>query len=174
MIEQDVEKANLTLVNGQIVDKSTGEILVASNSVELDEEELGFNTEGMSLGQKLDTIFDLKMEIETLEDQVKIIKSEYEFIQREILTEMADKDLDKIECSRGSATYKVEPFPNIKNHMAFFEWVAETKRFEFLEKRCSRSAIKDMLSTDGLLPPGIDTYQKESISIRKKPVRRSK
>lgn len=146
-------------MDGHEIDQATGEILT--------------KYVGMTLGQKLEAAFDMRFEIDELEGKVKDIKSIYTGLQREILAEMAEKDLDKIECPRGSASYKVEPYPNIQNHMEFFEWVAETKRFEFLEKRCSRAAIKDMLTNEGLLPPGIATYNKESISLRKKSVRRA-
>ena len=139
---------------------------------EIDEDSEDACETSMSLGQKLESAFDLKYEIEELEGKVKEVKSIYESLQREILAEMAEKDLSKVECTRGSATYKVEPFPSIEDHMEFFDWVAETKRFEFLEKRCARAAVKDMLLNEGLLPPGIKTWQKESISLRKKTIRK--
>lgn len=143
--------------NGMTIDSETGEILDTP----------------MTLGQKLDSAFELKFQIDALENQVKDLKDSYNVLQMEILNEMADKDLDKIECGLGSATLKVEPYPNIKDHEQFFEWVAENKRFEFLEKRCSRSAVKDMLANEGMVPPGIDTFMKQTLSIRKK-ARRSK
>ena len=154
------------------VDEETGEIL------ENEENETGVEASlvvtGMTLGQKLDAAFDLKFRIEDLERQAKELKADYDVVKIEILNEMQDKDLEKIECAYGSATFKSEPYPNIKDHMAFFEWVAETRRFEFLEKRCSRSAVKDMLTNEGSLPTGIDIFMKADLTIRKKPTRRAK
>lgn len=155
------------------VDEETGEILER----EPDDEEsvdASLNVSGMTLGQKLDAAFDLKFQIDELESKVKDLKNDYNAVQMEILNEMQDKDLAKIECTYGSATFKTEPFPNIKDHMSFFEWVADTRRFEFLEKRCSRSAVKEMLTSEGILPPGIDAFLKATLSIRKKTVRRTK
>lgn len=154
------------------VDEETGEIL--ENEENETEVEASLVVTGMTLGQKLDAAFDLKFRIEDLERQAKELKADYDVVKIEILNEMQDKDLEKIECAYGSATFKSEPYPNIKDHMAFFEWVAETRRFEFLEKRCSRSAVKDMLTNEGSLPTGIDVFMKADLTIRKKPTRRAK
>lgn len=154
------------------IDEETGEIL--ENEENGSGVEVSLDVSGMTLGQKLDAAFGLKFQIEELERRAKELKADYDVVKIEILNEMQEKDLDKIECSYGSATFKSEPFPNIRDHMAFFEWVADTRRFEFLEKRCSRSAVKDMLTNEGSLPTGIDVFMKADIVIRKKPVRRAK
>lgn len=155
------------------IDKETGEIL--DNEPDTEENvDASLNVSGMTLGQKLDAAFDLKFQIDELESKVKDLKNDYNAVQMEILNEMQDKDLAKIECTYGSATFKTEPFPNIKDHMSFFEWVADTRRFEFLEKRCSRSAVKEMLVTEGTVPAGIDVFLKNTLTIRKKTVRRAK
>jgi hypothetical protein len=126
----------------------------------------------MSLGKKLEAAFQLKFLITQKEEEVKELKSSLEIAQKEISDEMEQKDLQKIECQYGSAKVKVEPFPNIQDHNTFFNWVADTRRFEFLEKRVSRSAAKDMLTREGTLPPGVDSFMKTSIEFRKKAVRR--
>lgn len=129
--------------------------------------------EELTLGQKLEIAFDKRFEIEAIEAKVKEMKQDYEQLQMEILNEMSEKDLDQIKCARGTATLKVEPYPNIKDANEFFNWVADTRRFEFVEKRCSRAAVKDMLATEGVLPPGIDTFMKSTLSMRKAAVRKS-
>lgn len=128
----------------------------------------------LTLGQKLEHAFLIRAEIDELDEIKKQKNAQLEQLQLEITAEMTEKDLEKIECQYGSAKSKTEPYPNIKDWALFTKWIKDNDRFEFVEKRVSRSAAKDMLVHEGKLPPGIDVFMKSSIEFRKKSVRRKK
>ena len=49
----------------------------------------------------------------------------------------------------------------------FTEWVRQTGRFDFLQKRLSEGAVKDMFEQTGQLPPGVDKITVPDLSVVK-------
>lgn len=49
----------------------------------------------------------------------------------------------------------------------FTAWVRQTGRFDFLQKRLSDGAVKDMLEQTGQLPPGIEKITVPDLSVVK-------
>lgn len=128
----------------------------------------------MNLGEKLVYSFQIKARIEELKCQKSELEKVLERLTLEIAEDMENKSLEKIECEFGSGKIKTEVYPNIVDWTQFMDWVSENKRYEFVEKRVSRSATREMLKLYGEIPAGINIYPKTTLDLRKKAKRRSK
>lgn len=49
----------------------------------------------------------------------------------------------------------------------FTNWVRQTGRFDFLQKRLSDGAVKDMFEATGQLPPGVNKIDVPDLSVTK-------
>jgi hypothetical protein len=50
---------------------------------------------------------------------------------------------------------------------ACFDWIKKTQAWEFLERRVSKSTVKDYMEAHGEVPPGISVNSELVVRVRK-------
>lgn len=150
----------------------TGKEIIGYDLLPEDDSNEFTNETSTTLGEKLEYSFKIKAQIEELKSRKSELEKVLERLTIDISEEMNEKDLEKIECAYGSGKIKTDIYPNVKDWNVFMDWVSKNKRYEFVEKRVSRTATREMLATYGEIPEGIDVYPKTTLELRKKPKRR--
>jgi hypothetical protein len=56
----------------------------------------------------------------------------------------------------------------VANPSAFFDYVVNTAKFELLEKRASKSAVKEYIDENGSVPPGVNFGSYSAFNVRAK------
>ena len=82
------------------------------------------------------------------------------------LSIMEDEGLESFKTKFGSLSRKIDVHPSIKDFPEFITWVFKTKAFEFLQKRVNAAPVREMLLENNQIPPGLDTYEKETLGKR--------
>ena len=121
------------------------------------------------LGKLSKKYFTLKEENHALDNLKKDNNKIIEETQLQIIEIMESEGLEKFGTEYGSLTRKIDLHPSIQDFVEFINWVFKTKAFEFLQKRANAAPIREMLKDSNTLPPGIDTYEKETLLSRIKP-----
>lgn len=112
----------------------------------------------------------LKKEYDTRDQQIKDAMQ-----VREIWLQQAMDAIDakSLRTDHGTAYKTIKTRSNCADWPAFWDYIAENKRFDLLEKRVSQKPISDMLEEDGSLkegeelPPGINLFRESTITVRR-------
>jgi len=121
-----------------------------------------------TLGVLVDSWFELKTEGDELKAQRSVIIAKQDVLELKIIELMEQADLSQIKAHRGSITCKPKSMPKVVNMTELVKWIAEdtTNRIGFLNKTVNSAAVNEMLESDGQLPPGVDTYVKQTLTKR--------
>lgn len=81
----------------------------------------------------------------------------------------AEKDkLDKVPTAHGTVFWTTTTRCNVSNADAFFDFVRQKQAWELLEKRASKTAVADYVTTHKAIPPGVDFATVKQINVRSK------
>lgn len=81
----------------------------------------------------------------------------------------AEQDkLEKVPTQYGTVFWTVGDRCNVSNGDAFFEFVKEKQAWELMEKRASKTGVRDYINTNKVVPPGVDYSTYKQINVRKK------
>lgn len=67
----------------------------------------------------------------------------------------------------GTAFIQVKKRSSCGDWSTFWNWVADHKRFDMLEKRVSQKPVADYLAETGELPPAINMQQERTVTVRR-------
>ena len=118
------------------------------------------------LGNLATSFFTCKEDIRKLDNQKKEINKNVEKLTKEIDGLMENHDMESFKCPAGSLSRKIAVYPSIVDFTIFFNWVAKTGSTEFIQKRVNAAPVREMLVEQGLVPPGLDTYEKAVLNAR--------
>lgn len=119
------------------------------------------------LGEKIDELFKLRAEIDSISSQLARMKEAEEAIREEIIQLMDDVDIAKASSVLGTVSKKVELYPSIKDKQSFIEFCHVTGNTELMISQCNRAAFRTYYEQNNEYPPGIDAYEKSTLSVRK-------
>lgn len=81
----------------------------------------------------------------------------------------AQKDkLEKIPTKYGTVFWTVGDRCTVSNGAAFFSFVQEKQAWELLEKRASKTGVRDFIEATRVVPPGVDYTTFKQINVRSK------
>ena len=103
--------------------------------------------------------------ITELKAQEKEYNAEKRELEAQIAIRMQDEGLEKISNGGRTLSLKKEIVPTVENWDAFQEYVAETKRFELMQKRMSATAYREAISL-GEDIPGVESTELTKILFR--------
>lgn len=67
----------------------------------------------------------------------------------------------------GTAFLETKTEANVADWDATLAWIKETGAYEFLEKRVSKTVVKDYIESHGDVPPGINVTSEIVVRVRK-------
>jgi hypothetical protein len=122
----------------------------------------------VSLGTKIDKIFQLRFEKANLENQVKEINAQIDQLSWEAIGEMEKLGVDKVASNLGTATRKVDLYPRVEDKDSFVNWCTEHGRFDMATMSVNRAVFKQHFDESNDYPEGVDAYEKATLNFRKK------
>lgn len=67
----------------------------------------------------------------------------------------------------GTAYHETKTDAAVKDWDATLEWIKQTGAYEFLEKRVSKTVVKEYMEAHGEVPPGISVTSEVVVRVRK-------
>lgn len=110
-----------------------------------------------------------RLEKERLEDLVKSQNLIIEAMQQELVDLLESQDFTSLKLGNGvSISIKDDVYCTVKDKQKFNSWVRETEQEDLftVNYQTMSSLVKQKLIEGEDIPPGIDTYFKQSIMVR--------
>jgi predicted nucleic acid-binding Zn-ribbon protein len=121
-----------------------------------------------NLGEMSDKLAELKTQMDGINERKSDLQKEIDALEFQIITRMDESGVDRISSSNGTATLKVEMYPQVENMEELVQWCADNGRADMIQKRISSTAFKDFFDETNEYPDGVKTYEKKSILFRRK------
>jgi len=121
----------------------------------------------MLLGDKIDLLYDLKLRQDEMKAKISELGKEIDSMEYSVLCDLEEMGLDQIKATKGTATKKVEMYPQIKDKQAFVNWIVDNGKVEMIQSRISSGVFKEYFEQTGAYPDGVDTFQKSTLTFRK-------
>lgn len=120
----------------------------------------------MTIGQKIDTLYNLRAQRLEIEKQVEALKSREAETKQEIIDTLKSLSLEgaKGDVATASITYKIKP--NVADWNAVYSFIREKDMLALLQKRITAS-LWDALREDGILVPGTEEQPVVDLSLTK-------
>lgn len=122
---------------------------------------------GQNLGDKIDRLYDINAEIDELKSRLSDLNKDKDALEYQILQDMENIGVDKVRGSKGTASMKVDLYPQVKDMEALVNWASETGNTAILQKRVSSGVFKEYFEQNGEYPPGIEAYNKSTLNFRR-------
>lgn len=100
-------------------------------------------------------------------DQDTLIKEQQDKLEGYLMQIMQDSGADQLGSSHGTAFKQIKSLASSTDWYATWQWLAEHKRLDMLEKRLSSKIVKEYVEETGELPPGVRIESKASVVIRR-------
>lgn len=115
----------------------------------------------------IEHLYELKVRKSDKDAELKEINKEIDAIEFKLIEMMDEQGLDKVKSLHGTASLKVEMYPQIKDMESFVRWCADNGKADMLQKRVSKGSFDEFYKDTAEYPEGVDTYTKKSINFRK-------
>ena len=109
---------------------------------------------------------DLKKEFSEQDNKLKEAEIQCE---NWLLRRANENGVDSFKCTGIGTAYKsIDVKTSCADWPAFYKWVLSTGNIDALEKRVSRTFVKDFRKeTKGELPPGVNVFEEEVMNVRR-------
>lgn len=118
----------------------------------------------MSIGNMIDSLYDLRAQRLAIEKQVEELKARETAAKEEILRILKESGLEgaKGEVATASIQYKIKP--NVVDWDAVFTYIRDNDMFALLQKRLT-TTLWAALQEDGILVPGTEPIPIVDLSL---------
>jgi hypothetical protein len=120
----------------------------------------------MKLKDRIERLNLLKAELADLNKQAKELKEQVDQAEHEIIDAMQEAELDLIQVGDVRYSPNIQMLPSVTDWDNFLAWVGENEAYHLLYKRISTKAVGELVDA-GANVPGVDSFQKISLSSRK-------
>ena len=121
------------------------------------------------LGQLIDELQELRLAKDKINAELKGVDRAIEEHKMRIRQTMDVLGLESASGTTLSVSSKDTDMGQIEDIDSFYDFIRENDAMYFLERRVSQAAFREYLSmNDGALPPGLNLFVKQDISVRKK------
>jgi hypothetical protein len=121
----------------------------------------------MNLSDVIDQIYDKKQARSDLAKQDKELSQDLAKLEAELLQRMQEAGTFTASSISGhKATVKLNKHPTVTDWPAFYGFIAETKNFEFLQKRLSAPSFRERWAENEVIP-GTSVVEIPEISFTK-------
>ena len=102
------------------------------------------------------------------EEEIKIIKTQQERINQELLDLCEEQNLDSLKTPTGTVTRRVQTNFWTSDWEEMHKFIKENDAFHLLEKRIHNTSMKEFLEDNpAQMPAGLQTNRKYILSVRK-------
>lgn len=119
----------------------------------------------LTLGQKIDAMFDLREKKRALEAQIKELDGQYEILESELMEDMAKQGTDKMSGAKASVSITTSTVANVADWDSFLAYVYKMKYGHLLQRRVSDPAYRELLE-QGKKVPGVEPFHKSRLNLR--------
>lgn len=119
-----------------------------------------------SIGLCADMLHEVRAVRLDMEKRVDDVKAREAELKNHIIETLSASDDTGAAGQAYRAQIVVKPKPKIADWDAFTAWVAETKRFDCVQRRLGDRAVLDMIEA-GEIPPGVERVLVKDVSITK-------
>lgn len=123
-----------------------------------------------SLGKKIDKLHALRDKITAENKKVDALKQQKNELEAEIINDMkAHGDLEQASSSKATATRTIQPVPHVTDWERFYRYILKNRALHLLERRPAGAAYRELMEQrKGRAVPGVETFNKETLSLRKR------
>jgi hypothetical protein len=98
---------------------------------------------------------------------VKVIDDKLKKLEVWLQMWLAKEELNSVNSESGTAYKTTVEQATVSDMTSFIEFVKENEAWHLLEKRVSKTGIREMLDADEPIPPGVNWYVTTAINVRK-------
>jgi hypothetical protein len=123
----------------------------------------------ISLGDKIDAYFDLKNEIAKKNSVVTALKNDFIELERDLIHALDDNNLTGSQGHLSRCSINETEVAQVDDMDAVYSYIEadfDNRRY-LLQRRISSTAFKEIKQITGEEIPGLSSYTKRNISIRK-------
>jgi hypothetical protein len=119
----------------------------------------------LTLGQKIDAMFDLREKKRALEAQVKELDGQYADLESQLMEDMASQGTDKLSGTKASVSITTTVAAQVEDWDSFLAYVYKMKYGHLLQRRVSDPAYRELLE-QGKKVPGVQPFSKNRLNLR--------
>lgn len=119
----------------------------------------------VSIGKKIDSLFDLRAKKADLEKSVKDLDGQIKDLESELMEQMAKDGVDKASSKAGTVSITEATVANVTDWDAFYPWMAKNKFFHLIQRRTSDPAFRELWE-QGKKIPGVQPFPKKKLNVR--------
>lgn len=110
-------------------------------------------------------------EIAKLEEQLKkakapLLNKKYKIVSL-VSRALVEEGIKNAQTPYGTAYFSTHHNCSVKNQESFFQYVQQEDRFDLMEKRASKKAVKEYVEDMGEPPPGVEFGAVQVLVIRR-------
>lgn len=100
-------------------------------------------------------------------EKVSGIKAKMEKLEAWIKTQADAQGVTSFKTKHGTAFLTTTDYANVADWDAVLEFIQTKGAFEMLEKRVSKTAVRNYVENDKFVPPGVNYGTKLEVNVRK-------
>ena len=121
----------------------------------------------ITVGELVQQMLDIRDERSHIEEKDKLLREQWRGLETVLMAKLDEQGMKRATVDGvATATLTVQTLPQVVDWDAFYEYVIENKAMHMLHRRVSSGAFRE-LNDAGEVVPGVDAYDKRSISLRK-------
>lgn len=98
---------------------------------------------------------------------VKVIDDKLKKLEVWLQMWLSKEQLNSVNTDAGTAYKTTVEQATVSDMTSFIEFVKDNEAWHLLEKRVSKTGIREMLDADEPIPPGVNWYVTTAINVRK-------
>jgi len=120
-----------------------------------------------SIGAQIDIVHTLRNEIRDINSHLNELKAQKTVAESGLLASLEAQGLEQSRGKSATATITKAVVPNVLDWEAFHQFIADNHAFYLLDRRASAPSYRELLeSREGEAVPGVEPYERVTISIR--------
>lgn len=125
----------------------------------------------VNVDQVIAAYMTLRSKKDAIEGEVKTkvadIKAKMEKLESWIKTQADAQGVTSFKTKHGTAFLTTTDYANVGDWDAVLEFIKTNDAFEMLEKRVSKTAVRNYVENDKFVPPGVNYGTKLEVNVRK-------
>lgn len=125
----------------------------------------------INVDQVIAAYMTLRSKRDAIEGEVKTkvadIKAKMEKLESWIKTQADAQGVTSFKTKHGTAFLTTTDYANVGDWDAVLEFIKTNDAFEMLEKRVSKTAVRNYVENDKFVPPGVNYGTKLEVNVRK-------
>lgn len=119
----------------------------------------------LTIGQKIDAVFDLREKKRALDAQVKELEGQIKGFESELMEDMAAQGVDKMSGTKATVSITSSTVANVEDWDSFLAFVYKMKYGHLLQRRVSDPAYRELLE-QGKKIPGVSPFSQDRLNLR--------